>query len=110
MVKSTIHRYLLSTFVSSIRNILVQKHFRKQQFCELTTVESKHRFDPLSYKHNTQWRSIICKHNARWHHVSRLKASDLFITEKTTNVNKTHQLIPGIGIAILGVTEPHLHK
>jgi hypothetical protein len=25
--------------------------------------------------------------------------------EKTTNVNKTHQLIPGIGTAILGVME-----
>ncbi len=27
---------------------------------------------------------------------------------KKTNVNKTHQLIPGIGTAIFGVMEPHL--
>jgi hypothetical protein len=30
-----------------------------------------------------------------------------FILHEKTNVNKTHQLIPGIGTAILGVMEPH---
>ncbi len=25
-----------------------------------------------------QWGGIICKHNARWHHVSRLKASAFY--------------------------------
>ncbi len=29
-------------------------------------------------------------------------------SQKTTNVNKTHQLIAGIGTDILGVMEPHL--
>ncbi len=29
------------------------------------------------------------------------------LCEKTTNVNKTHQLIPGIGTDILRVMEPH---
>jgi hypothetical protein len=39
--------------------------------------------------------------------VSRLKASVFLFFKKTTNVNKTHQLIPKIGAAILGVMEPH---
>jgi hypothetical protein len=56
---------------------------------------------------HAQWRSIICKHNARWQHVSRLKASAFCPSWKKTNINKTHQLIPGIGTAILGVMEPH---
>jgi hypothetical protein len=35
------------------------------------------------------------------------KLARFVLREKTTNVNKTHQLIPGIGTAILGVMEPH---
>jgi hypothetical protein len=30
--------------------------------------------------------------------------------KKQYNVNKTHQLIPGVGIAILEVMEPHLRQ
>jgi len=30
------------------------------------------------------------------------------LLKKTSNVNKTHQLIARIGTAILGVMEPHL--
>jgi hypothetical protein len=55
-----------------------------------------------------QWGSIICKNNARWHHWPQLKANPFCsLRKKTTNVNKTRQLIPGKGTAILGVTEPH---
>jgi hypothetical protein len=36
-----------------------------------------------------------------------LKLVHFVLHENTTNVNKTHQLIPGIRTAILGVTEPH---
>ncbi len=53
---------------------------------------------------------IKCKHNTRWHHVSKLKASAFCYSQKTSNVNKTHQLIPGIGTATLGVGEPHSLK
>ncbi len=42
---------------------------------------------------------IICKHNARWYHVSLLKARVF----SSSSVSKTHQLIPGI----LGVMGPH---
>jgi hypothetical protein len=55
-----------------------------------------------------QWGGIICKHNVRWHHESQLKASTICSFRKTTmHVNKTHQLIPGISTALLGVMEPH---
>ncbi len=58
--------------------------------------------------HTCQWRSIICQHNARWHHVSLLKASVFCSSQKNnTNVNKTHPPVPGMGTAILGVMEPH---
>ncbi len=57
-----------------------------------------------------KWRSIICKHNARWHHVSRLKASVFCPSWKKTNIDKTHQLKPGIGTAILEVYICFLHE
>jgi hypothetical protein len=45
-------------------------------------------------------RSITCKHNARWLHVSQLKASVVYSFQKIYNVNKTCQLKPGKGAGI----------
>jgi hypothetical protein len=56
---------------------------------------------------STQWEGIICKHVTRWHHVSWLKDSIFCSLRKKTEANKTHQLMPGISTAILGVMEPH---
>ncbi len=39
--------------------------------------------------------------------MSKLKASAFCSSQKTTNVNKTHQLIPRIGTTILRMIEPH---
>ncbi len=47
------------------------------------------------------------KYNARWQHVSRLKASAFCSSRKKADVDKTHQLIPGMSTAILEVVEPH---
>ncbi len=41
-----------------------------------------------------QWRTIKCKHNARWLQVSPLKLAQI-ILKKTYNVNKRHQLKTG---------------
>jgi hypothetical protein len=51
--------------------------------------------------------SSVNINNARWHHVSMLKASTFWSWQKTANVNKTHQLLPKIWTVILGVMEPH---
>ncbi len=61
----------------------------------------------VTYK---QWRSIISKPNARWHHVSRLKASAFCSLQKIMSINKTHQFIAGTGAAIYGVMEPHYNR
>ncbi len=54
-----------------------------------------------------KWRSIICKHNARCLHVSRLKASAVsYSFWKTYTLNKMHQLKPGKGAGIWWVMEP----
>ncbi len=52
----------------------------------------------------------MCKHNIKWQHVSQWKASVFCSSQKTMNINKTHQLVPGIGAAILEVIEPHLNE
>ncbi len=65
------------------------------------------RFFKYKLHRNAQGGGIFCKHDARWHHVSRLKARTFCSWQKKTEVNKTHQLIPGISTAILGVMEPH---
>ncbi len=41
-----------------------------------------------------QWGSSTCKHNARWLHVSRLKASTVYFFQKIGTVNRTCQLKP----------------
>ncbi len=54
------------------------------------------------------WRSIICKHNARWLHVSQLKAGVVnYSIWKTCIVNKTCQLKPGKGAGIWWTMKPH---
>ncbi len=58
----------------------------------------------------TPWGGIICKHNARWHHVSRLKASAFCSLRKKTVVSKIYQLIAGISADILGVMEPRFNR
>ncbi len=54
-----------------------------------------------------QWQGISCKHNARWQHLSRLKASAFFSLQNFFSCYKKHQLILGTGTAIWWVTEPH---
>jgi len=52
-----------------------------------------------------QWRSITCKHNARW----AIKASAVYHSYlKTYSVNKTHLLKPEISAGLWWVMEPHL--
>jgi hypothetical protein len=36
------------------------------------------------------WRSIICKYNPKWLHLSRLKAGTVYSLLKTCNAKKTH--------------------
>ncbi len=47
-----------------------------------------------------QWGSMICKHSARWLHLSRLKSNAVYSFRKTYNVNKTRQVKPGKGARI----------
>jgi hypothetical protein len=48
--------------------------------------------------HNFSMGSMIHKHNARWLHISRLKAGAVYSSfQKTFNLNKTCQLKPGKG-------------
>ncbi len=62
----------------------------------------------LMKKDFTLWRSIIYKHNARWLHVYRLKASAVYCSFwKALNVNKTHPLKLAIGGGIWWVMQPH---
>ncbi len=68
--------------------------------------------DQLSVWENSspksEWRSFIFKHNVRWLHISRLKASALYYSFwKTYYVNKMHRLRPGKGAGIWWVMEPH---
>ncbi len=75
-----------------------------QAYCntEFITVVKK-------YRRGQEWRSIICKHNARWLHISRLKASAVYYSFwKTFNVNKTRLLKLGKGAGIWWVVEPQL--
>ncbi len=46
-----------------------------------------------------QWRSITCKHNARWLPVFQLSASAVYVLS-TNNVNKTRPLKPEKGAGI----------
>jgi hypothetical protein len=51
---------------------------------------------------------MICKHNPRWLHVSRLKVQ-LLLSLEIFNDNKTCSLEPGEGTDIWLVVEPHLY-
>ncbi len=54
-----------------------------------------------------QWKGSNHKQSARWQHVSRLKASALYIWYNKLWWFKTQKLILGTGTAIWWVTEPH---
>ncbi len=43
---------------------------------------------------------MLCTHNARWRHLSELKASEVYSFLKIYDENKTRQLKPGKGAAI----------
>ncbi len=49
---------------------------------------------------------MLCIHNARWRHLSELKASEVYSFQNIYNVNKTGQLKPGKGATIWCVMEP----
>ncbi len=49
---------------------------------------------------NEERRSITCKYNARWLHVSQLKTSTVYDFQKAHNVDISCQLKPGKGVGI----------
>jgi hypothetical protein len=54
-----------------------------------------------------QWEGINRKQSTRWQHLSRLKASAFFSSQKNFSCYETQQLILGTGTAIWWVIEPH---
>ncbi len=78
---------------------------------DLTVVKHHciHYIYPFSFFQN-KWRSITCKHNARWLQVSRLKASAVYYFQKIFNLSKRCRLKPEKGAGIWWVMEPHWIK
>jgi hypothetical protein len=70
-------------------------------FVTLNESDTQHEWHPTQQNSAERWKRIRCKQNARWQHLSRLKASAFFSLQQKDLVVKKH------GNAIWWVMEPY---
>ncbi len=62
-------------------------------FCSIDCANNLNMNTFCKQLHLFEWRNILCKHDSRWLHIFRLKASAFYHSFlKTYRVNKTHRL------------------